>query len=479
MLHCICFRPDGKTRSEEVALQQTAERSSSQTVINQPESNQVVIPSELNALGSARRKSTTSLDSASQALCFHILAESPSIISVFSDTTDGKSIYQNIKSLEYYGDLAKVNRSSYIRILNSLFSFEQSDEISVASVLAELDANGSWAGSIMVSPKLHLDPPPKDSPVVTGDSNLNPSVAGLISHVRPHPRSTSHDGQGHLLAPQMSENLHRIIGCIEGADPVSAPQAIDKHLPSFRKAPTRVKGLLMPSFQSMLSKSTCSTGSTRSIEQGGQSNHHSLSREQTGGCSKAISSQGTVSRSLTDVKEASSSALLTSTKHDSAAKAALEEEIPQILQDNALVKPPRVPSQGCQSAHGNLSVWEEVEHEGMISAFVSVNKSNPNVPFQWHDLSIKKLTHPVTGEPLILVTQNDVTMRVAMERAMLACASTQLNMVSSIFPLHVVEFFNQQREPKRSGSHFRRDNQHDIGQLARSHKDVTILFMVG
>ena len=89
----------------------------------------------------------------------------------------------------------------------------------------------------------------------------------------------------------------------------------------------------------------------------------------------------------------------------------------------------------------------------------------------------------MTGEPLILVTQSDATVRVAMEEAMLACTASQLNMVSSIFPSHVVDFLSTQKKNKTAhesaAEAAHRESQPGIGQLARSHKDVSILFMVG
>ena len=153
-------------------------------------------------------------------------------------------------------------------------------------------------------------------------------------------------------------------------------------------------------------------------------------------------------------------------------QALLSSEIKEALPVTA-VRPPQLPPRGMPV--GSLNVWEEVDDEGLITAYASISKSQggkADLPFQWHDINIKKIQHPATGEPLIIITQNDVTVRVAMEKAMLACTNTQLNMVSSIFPAHVVDYFNE----KKAASVM--DNEPDIGHLARSHKDVTILFMV-
>ena len=444
-----CFRPSvsvSKKRKGEISLVVGIQLPASPQV-NDIASNREIDSNKMH-LASADSASTS--DSDTQALYFHILSHSPNLISIFKDNPNSQEVvYQNEKSLEYYGDLKAADSkdsSLCTHILKSLLSFEKLD-VTLNSVLSELESTGSWTGSIKVPLQLIIgqgSPEPVHKIVTSACHEIeSASLLGLIPNIT---------------------NLLNL------PDPISAPITLDQvsaFSASFRKAPLRVKSLLMPSLQTMYMNST---GSRRA----------SIEMHNTGECSKTLSSRGVISRTATDSKDIVSSPLFVR-KSEDVARTALESETPQLLSPSvAGSRSPQLLSMGLDHHGRSLIAWEEEEEEeeiveeGVALAYASANKSNnPGERFQWHDIDVKKIQHPTTGEPLIIVTQNEVTIRVAMEKAMLTCADTQLNMVSSIFPAHVVEYFNQS-----TSKNFVNELQQDIGHLARSHKDVTILFMV-
>ena len=496
-----CFRPSAsvsKRHKGEIGLPEGEKERASHPASIDPQGNYIASHQEIEPIGMHAASADSTSDSTTQALCFHILSHSPNLISIFKDNSNGQEVvYQNVKSLEYYGDLKAAyskDSSLFTHILKSLLSFEKSADVALNSVLFEFEATGSWAGSIKVPQQLFIG---QDTPAVsinhqvavipsgattlkkTGsprESGLNPNVAGLLSTHQDQETSRRPLALPHSMSDVLVADRTDLLDL---PDPISAPITLDQvsaFSASFRKAPLRVKSLLMPSLQTMYMKSigSTATASRNSADKNNMSNHDHLTRIDTG-CSKALSSRGVISRTATDSKDIASSPLFVR-KSEDAVRTALESEMPQLVSPpaNAGFRPPRLPSMASDLAM-NLNVWEEeVDDEGLALAYASANKSNnPGKPFQWHDIDVKKIQHPTTGEPLIIVTQNEVTIRVAMEKAMLTCADTQLNMVSSIFPAHVVEYFNQ-----REATNFVNERQQDIGHLARPHKDVTILFMV-
>ncbi|GAX81666.1 hypothetical protein CEUSTIGMA_g9094.t1 [Chlamydomonas eustigma] len=86
----------------------------------------------------------------------------------------------------------------------------------------------------------------------------------------------------------------------------------------------------------------------------------------------------------------------------------------------------------------------------------------------WHEVTAKPFLDPVTGRQAIMIMQNDVTNRVNAESILTGLSEGQLSMLSGIFPRHVIEFLSF------NGSNAAPEL---MGQLARTHNDVTILFM--
>ncbi|KAG1668429.1 hypothetical protein FOA52_015959 [Chlamydomonas sp. UWO 241] len=86
----------------------------------------------------------------------------------------------------------------------------------------------------------------------------------------------------------------------------------------------------------------------------------------------------------------------------------------------------------------------------------------------FHKVSAKPVTAPRTGRPAVLITQTDVTAQRHMEMSLEALARAQLNVLSQGFPRHIVEFFASVKDSDLTAN---------MGNLARSHKQVTVLFM--
>lgn len=491
MFSCICFKNHACNREDDVSSesQLVAGKHPIHPTTNFPptQSDDVALsPIEPSRIGQLEVPPL-------HALCVHVLAESPSIIGIFSDSPDGRVVYQNEKSFEYYGDLGKAKAdapSTFPHILNSLLSYERSHEINVTSLLSELNATGLWSGSIKVPQRLHPGPQEKeDMPSPAGQmKSYEASLSPLPSPYAKAQSSPLGSGQETDLSNSHSR------GQGSNTVPLDVVQ-VTAYSASFRKAPKKVKSLLMPGFQALLSGTNGSINSRHDGDPplGSTSKYcrtNSLLDRPPINSSSSKLANSSSGRNLLRSKTLSGKELSPSTSFippvlSNIVEAALEAQIPQLVINNAasnpMARPPRVPSEAIEFESINLNsalkTWDEADPEEglMISTFESLNKSTTS-PFQWHDLTIKKIKSPVTGEPLIVMTQSDVTVRVAMEKAMLDCANTQLKMVSSIFPLHVVEFFNQQRDMKKRTA---REMEADIGQLARSHKGVTILFMVG
>ena len=484
-----CFRPadSSSARRDHVAVPQPHEQKSVDLDVSFTPRCDEILPSQpIEPIRPHVAADSTNL-------CFDILSDSHSIISIFSDTSDGSAIYQNDKSLNYYGDLndkglrasldLKGDESVGGKVLKELLSFEKNGETEISAILSRLEAAGSWIGCIKVPfhPSLKRGRENESTaalalPAVTIDSHsastpkLNASIAGYSSTCLEQETSSRL-----LQAREMSLNLQKRDSVDEG----SASLAFEEVSATFRKAPARVKSFLLPSIYSSLTKSIGSVGSRGSVEAvaGPSTLNQEKSTRDDSGSSKKQSSQNALSRAASEKSTANEVLSGLSPPLNDDLRSLLSSEMPQIRSNTG--KPPRVPSQAFESVHGQLNAWEEVD-EGVASAFGStkLNQASTGKSFLWHEISIKKRPHPATGEPIIVVTQTDVTIRVAMEKAMLTCTATQLNMMSSIFPLHVVEYFNQMGPKSSTNNTSQKERPTEIGQLARSHKDVTILFMV-
>ncbi|KAG1658981.1 hypothetical protein FOA52_008683 [Chlamydomonas sp. UWO 241] len=86
----------------------------------------------------------------------------------------------------------------------------------------------------------------------------------------------------------------------------------------------------------------------------------------------------------------------------------------------------------------------------------------------FHEVSAKPVTDPRTGRPAVLITQTDVTVRKHMEMSLEALARAQLNVLSQSFPRHIVEFFTSAHAVNLTAN---------MSNLARSHRQVTVLFL--
>ena len=87
---------------------------------------------------------------------------------------------------------------------------------------------------------------------------------------------------------------------------------------------------------------------------------------------------------------------------------------------------------------------------------------------RYHEVKAKTFVDPVTNQLAILLIQTDVTNKVVMEDLLVGMSEDQLGMLGGIFPKHVLEylfFHRDRRDPAL------------MGQLARNHRNVTILFM--
>ena len=266
---------------DEAPQQLTVASPPSQAASTQPQINAIT---PFNPSDPIRTHAADS-SSATEALCFHILSQSPSFISIFSDTPDSRAVYQNVKSLNYYGDLKELKEaiegsSTFTHILKSILSFEKSEDVCLSFVLSQLEDTGSWSGSIKVPTELTLGHEPEAKVLVASKNDAgailkaNDSVPSsqqlghksycqLMAAQKSLHQADSEDnqeprGDPSPASPQQSMNLPAIDE-IDYPDPVSAPLAlaynqISAYSATFRRAPKRVKSLLLPSIQSMLSK---------------------------------------------------------------------------------------------------------------------------------------------------------------------------------------------------------------------------------
>ncbi|GAX73391.1 hypothetical protein CEUSTIGMA_g844.t1 [Chlamydomonas eustigma] len=103
----------------------------------------------------------------------------------------------------------------------------------------------------------------------------------------------------------------------------------------------------------------------------------------------------------------------------------------------------------------NALLAEEHEHEQPMAC--------------WHEVQAQLIDDPFhAGDLAILLVQTDVTARMQMETTLADMSEGQLSLLSTIFPRHVVEHLSL-TDLSALPSHF--------GSLARSHDDVTILFL--
>ncbi|GFH14129.1 guanylate cyclase domain-containing protein [Haematococcus lacustris] len=80
----------------------------------------------------------------------------------------------------------------------------------------------------------------------------------------------------------------------------------------------------------------------------------------------------------------------------------------------------------------------------------------------------KAIMHPTTGEPGLLVVQQDTSAWAQMEALLADLVETQLNTAANLFPRHIVEYLSTNKSVSAP---------QQMAQLARQHQDVTLLFM--
>ncbi|GFH15037.1 guanylate cyclase domain-containing protein, partial [Haematococcus lacustris] len=76
--------------------------------------------------------------------------------------------------------------------------------------------------------------------------------------------------------------------------------------------------------------------------------------------------------------------------------------------------------------------------------------------------------HPTTGEPGLLVVQQDTSAWAQMEALLADLVETQLNTAANLFPRRIVEYLSTNKSVSAP---------QQMAQLARQHQDVTLLFM--
>lgn len=86
----------------------------------------------------------------------------------------------------------------------------------------------------------------------------------------------------------------------------------------------------------------------------------------------------------------------------------------------------------------------------------------------YHEITSYVIVDPASGDKSFVIEQTDVTNRVVMEDLLIEMSEGQLEMLSEIFPRHVIEFLSL---------HGLTCSPELIGSLARNHRDVTVLFM--
>ncbi|KAL6765878.1 hypothetical protein V8C86DRAFT_9990 [Haematococcus lacustris] len=87
---------------------------------------------------------------------------------------------------------------------------------------------------------------------------------------------------------------------------------------------------------------------------------------------------------------------------------------------------------------------------------------------QYVHVTVTHIQCSATGQPGLLVVQQDTSEAAAMETLLADLAESQLNTAASIFPKHIVEFL-------ATSGNTSAPNQ--MAELARRHEDVTLLFM--
>ncbi|KAG1658929.1 hypothetical protein FOA52_003099 [Chlamydomonas sp. UWO 241] len=123
---------------------------------------------------------------------------------------------------------------------------------------------------------------------------------------------------------------------------------------------------------------------------------------------------------------------------------------------------------GNGNGNGNGSGSGNGNGGGADSEAFGEQRAEQAQPACFHEVTAKPVTDPATGRPALLVTQIDVTYQMHMELALEALARSQLNVLLQGFPRHIVEFFTSVQA---------NDLTVHMGNLSRSHKQVTILFM--
>ncbi|KAJ9508393.1 hypothetical protein QJQ45_011906 [Haematococcus lacustris] len=88
-------------------------------------------------------------------------------------------------------------------------------------------------------------------------------------------------------------------------------------------------------------------------------------------------------------------------------------------------------------------------------------------------VTVKGIVHQQTGQRALLVMQQNTSQAMETEKLLADLAEAQLRTASTIFPRHVVEFMTTRALKGGTSS----TSPQEVAQLARQHKDVTLLFM--
>ncbi|GIL67697.1 hypothetical protein Vafri_21023, partial [Volvox africanus] len=118
---------------------------------------------------------------------------------------------------------------------------------------------------------------------------------------------------------------------------------------------------------------------------------------------------------------------------------------------------------------GECSKMSSISHgQGSTAQFV-----------RWHEVHVKPVDDPISGERVIMVIQTDVSNQVHAEEVLTRVLEAEQRLLADIFPRHVVRHMTAARnataERQRKGLQLLRHIQ-DPAALATSHECITVLF---
>ena len=86
----------------------------------------------------------------------------------------------------------------------------------------------------------------------------------------------------------------------------------------------------------------------------------------------------------------------------------------------------------------------------------------------WHEMVAGRIPHPSGNGSVVILMQSDVTQRTRLEASIVELSEAQCSMLSSVFPRHIIEFLSLIKMESIPAH---------IAEVARTHEDVTIMFM--